>query len=222
MVCSDFKVPHTKNKLKLTSCDVRSSRHHVTEAEGGSCALPGRACPCSGARTVLAGRLRPSTSYAEKDTRNSSYPWKFCACPHLPDFQSLLPITRAILSENVKFLLQTTEALDFLNKKSLSRMSNNNNKKRYAITAAACNTLSLTWRHTKNMVTSQRRAMFQSQAYNCAELSFAMAFLGGCKGRMPRLLHLSVPVSALTQPLGSKGFRKKSSLQRFAKLHSSK
>lgn len=72
-------------------------------------------------------------------------------------------------------------------------------KKIYAITAAACNTLSLPWRHTKNLVSSQCRAMFHEfhcQAYNCAELSFAMAFLGGCKGRTLRLLYLSVPASA--------------------------
>lgn len=70
------------------------------------------------------------------------------------------------------------------------------NKKIHAITAAACNTLSLPWRHTKNLVSSQCRAMFQCQAYNCAELSFATAFLGGCKGRTLCLLYLSVPVSA--------------------------
>lgn len=71
-------------------------------------------------------------------------------------------------------------------------------KKIYAITAAACNTLSLPWRHTKNLVSSLCRPMFHvfhCQAYNCAELSFAMAFLGGCKERTLCLLYLSVPVS---------------------------
>lgn len=72
-------------------------------------------------------------------------------------------------------------------------------KKIYAITAAACNTRSLPCRNTKNLVSSQCRAMFHvfhCQAHNCAELSFAMAFSGGFKGRTLCLLYLSVPVSA--------------------------
>lgn len=100
---------------------------------------------CDSVGTVLAGGSRPSTSYAEKDIRNNSYLWKFCVCPHLPGFQSLLPSTRAILPGSVKQQSSTR----FINKVS-STMSDR--KKIHAITAAACNPLALPWGHIKNMV----------------------------------------------------------------------
>lgn len=64
----------------------------VTGAEGGSCALPKRACPhSSGARPVLTGHLGPSTTMLRKTEETVAILENFVLAHICLDFQSLLP-----------------------------------------------------------------------------------------------------------------------------------